>query len=48
MPHRALYSSIRRLFLINNGLIEVHELQHYQDIIDLIVKQTEKTLTSTT
>jgi hypothetical protein len=36
---------IRCIFLINNGIIEVHELQHYQDMMNSIIKQTEMTLT---
>jgi hypothetical protein len=38
---------IRCIFLINNGIVEVYELQHYQNMMNSIVKQTERTLTLT-
>lgn len=41
------FSNLTRcIFLINNSLIEMHRVKQYQDIIDSIVKQTEKNTNS--
>ena len=38
---------IRCIFLINSSIVELYDVQHYQNMMDSIVKQTEKTLTLT-